>query len=263
MLPSSRGRASTPSFPPHVPKWECCIRVDPCLKEPGCFALLGDSGVMRLAVNVLPRSVSQERPSPTEPRRRDRARTEAALIEAAQAEFSVHGFRAATTRAIAARVGCSEALIQNYFGGKEGLLMAVMRAGAIDQGELVNGGFFDRPRPASAESEAHEMLAFIVGFMRRLAPRLRILLDRVLLDAEFARRFADMTPRRTLVGAVAARLRREWPATVDPDRTADAIVSFGFELGFVYPELLGRGEQEVDAFLTHYAAMLAPTLQID
>jgi AcrR family transcriptional regulator len=199
-------------------------------------------------------------PSP-EPRRRDRARSEATLIEAAQAEFSVHGFKATTTRAIAARAGCSEGLIQNYFGGKEGLLMAVMRAGVADQSDLLDSGFFGRPRAATAEAEMCELLAFIISFMRRLAPRLRILFDRVLLDPEFARRFADLTPRHRLVTAIAARLHREWPATVDPDRTADAIVSFGFELGFIHPELLGRGEQEVDASTAHYAALLAPALR--
>ena len=197
----------------------------------------------------------------TEPRRRDRAKSEAALLDAAQAEFSVHGFKATTTRAIAARAGCSEGLIQNYFSGKEGLLMAVMRAGADEQTGLLGAGFFDRPRPASAEMEARELLDFIIGAMRRLAPRLRILLDRVLLDAEFARRFADMTPRRVLVAAVATRLRREWPTTPDADRTADAIVSFGFELGFVYPELLGRDEEQVAAFAAHYAGLIAPALR--
>ncbi|WP_156840875.1 TetR/AcrR family transcriptional regulator [Novosphingobium aquimarinum] len=203
-----------------------------------------------------------ETPPAPKPRRRDRAKTEAALLEAAQAEFSVHGFKATTTRAIAARAGCSEALIQNYFGGKEGLLMAVMRAGAADQGDMLDSGFFERPRAASAEAEMDELLVFVTGVMRRVAPRLRILFDRMLLDAEFARRFADMTPRHLLVDAVAARLRREWPATPDPERTADAIVSFGFELGFIYPELLGRDPDTVAAFTAHYASLLAPALRL-
>jgi len=205
--------------------------------------------------------MSEEHSPSTEPRRRDRARSEAALLDAAQAEFSIHGFKAATTRAIAARAGCSEGLIQNYFGGKEGLLLAVMQAGANEQAGFRDAGFFDRPRPASAEVEARELLDFITAAMRRLAPRLRILLDRVLLDAEFARRFADMTPRRTLVTAVADRLRQKWPTTPDPERTADAIVSFGFELGFVYPEILGRDDQQVTAFTAHYASLIAPALQ--
>ena len=80
--------------------------------------------------------MDEEQPPSKEPRRRDRARSEAALLDAAQAEFSIHGFKATTTRAIAARAGCSEGLIQNYFGGKEGLLMAVMRAGADEQAAM-------------------------------------------------------------------------------------------------------------------------------
>ncbi len=206
--------------------------------------------------------MSPEPPTLAEPRRRDRARTEAALIGAALAEFSHSGFKAATTRAIAARVGCSEALIQNYFGGKDGLLMAVMRSGGEEQMGAAGDAFFGRPRAASASEEAAELLAFIVSGMRRLAPRLRILFDRVLLDPTFGRRFAEMTPRRMLVTRTAERLRLLWPGTEEPDVTAEAVVSLGFELGFIYPELLQRTPEEVDAYVGHYARLLAPALRL-
>ena len=205
--------------------------------------------------------MTPEPPPAREPRRRDRTRTEAALIEAALAEFSHSGFKAATTRAIAARVGCSEALIQNYFGGKDGLLMAVMRSGGEAQIGPAGDAFFDRPRAASAQDEMSELLAFIISGMRRLAPRLRILFDRVLLDPVFGRRFAEMTPRRMLAAKIADRLRRLWPATEEPDFTAEAIVSLGFELGFIYPELLQRTPDEVDAYVSRYARLLAPALR--
>lgn len=121
-------------------------------------------------------------PAP-EPRRRNRAKTEAALIEAAEVQFSIHGFKAATTRAIAAHAGCSEALIQNYFGGKDGLLLAVMRAGASEHGGLLDETFFARPPALTAEAEVRDFLTFMVAGMTSIAPRLRILLDRALLGS--------------------------------------------------------------------------------
>ena len=50
------------------------------------------------------------------------------LIEAATQVFAEKGFDAATTRAVAELAGCSEGLIHRYFGGKRGLLIAILNA---------------------------------------------------------------------------------------------------------------------------------------
>jgi AcrR family transcriptional regulator len=49
-------------------------------------------------------------------------------MAAATEVFAERGFEAATTKLVAQRAGYSEALIQNYFGGKEGPLLAVLKA---------------------------------------------------------------------------------------------------------------------------------------
>lgn len=183
------------------------------------------------------------------------------MIAAAQAEFSRSGYKATTTRVIAARAGCSEALIQNYFGGKEGLLFAVMRTEEGGMRDLLDPSFFGRPRADDAFQEADALLGFVITAMHRLAPRLRILLDRVLLDHAFAARFAEATPRRALVAAIADRLRREWPDASDPDAAAEAAVSLGFELGFVHSELLGRSPAVVTGHRRAFAEMLATLLR--
>ena len=58
----------------------------------------------------------------------DRSRREDGLLAAAREVFAEIGFDAATTREIADRAGCSESLIHRYFGGKDGLLAAVLDA---------------------------------------------------------------------------------------------------------------------------------------
>src|SRR5947199_8211630 len=58
---------------------------------------------------------------------RDRAAREAGLIAAACKLFARRGYEATTTREIAAAAGCAEGLIHRYFGGKEGLLLALIK----------------------------------------------------------------------------------------------------------------------------------------
>src|SRR5579883_2178780 len=58
--------------------------------------------------------------------RHDKAARQQALVDAASAIFAEQGYDAATTREIAERAACAEGLIHRYFGGKQGLLLAVL-----------------------------------------------------------------------------------------------------------------------------------------
>src|SRR5947208_1285661 len=55
-----------------------------------------------------------------------------ALVEAATAVFAEKGYDCATTREVAERSGSSEGLIHRYFGGKHGLLLAILETKADD-----------------------------------------------------------------------------------------------------------------------------------
>src|SRR5256885_1648577 len=59
-------------------------------------------------------------------RRRDKEAPKKALCAAAVEVFARSGFDGATTREVATRAGVSEGLIQRYFGGKAGLLQAIV-----------------------------------------------------------------------------------------------------------------------------------------
>ncbi len=56
----------------------------------------------------------------------DKDQRQTCLIEAGTQVFAARGFDAATTREVAERAGCSEGLIHRYFGGKRGLLLAIL-----------------------------------------------------------------------------------------------------------------------------------------
>lgn len=72
------------------------------------------------------------------PRKRDRAGTERAIMMAAGELFAKKGYENTRTLEIAKTAGANEALITRYFGGKEGLLMAILSDGDAFQAMLTN-----------------------------------------------------------------------------------------------------------------------------
>lgn len=59
-------------------------------------------------------------------RRRDPERTSAAILAAAVREFSLKGYEGARVDAIAARAKVNKRMLYHYFGGKDGLYLAVL-----------------------------------------------------------------------------------------------------------------------------------------
>ena len=62
------------------------------------------------------------------PRKRDADATRAAILEAGKAQFARLGYDRTVMRDIAAEAGVDVALIKRYFGGKEGLFTAALKA---------------------------------------------------------------------------------------------------------------------------------------
>ncbi|WP_344243289.1 TetR family transcriptional regulator [Actinocorallia libanotica] len=85
--------------------------------------------------------MTEAAPSAPSPRRRDRAATRAALLEAARLRFSRQGFDGTGVREIAADAGVDAALVFRYFGSKEKLYAEAVHV-EIPQG-LTDGP----PRP--------------------------------------------------------------------------------------------------------------------
>ena len=81
--------------------------------------------------------------STTEPTSRRRGRrpagqdTRTALIEAARAVFAENGYDGATVRAIATRAGVDAAMVNHWFGGKEGLFAQAVLKLPFDPLELL------------------------------------------------------------------------------------------------------------------------------
>jgi AcrR family transcriptional regulator len=71
-------------------------------------------------------------------RRRDAAATRTAILEAATRRFAFEGYQNAGVREIAADAGVDAAMVNRYFGSKEGLFAEVVER-AIDIRYLVDG----------------------------------------------------------------------------------------------------------------------------
>jgi AcrR family transcriptional regulator len=69
-------------------------------------------------------TLTPERPAA---RKRDADATRAAILEAAKHHFALSGFEGAFLRDIAAEAGVDAALINRYFGGKDGLFAAALK----------------------------------------------------------------------------------------------------------------------------------------
>lgn len=202
----------------------------------------------------------------TPARSRDRQATEDALVRAASALFAQLGYDRATTRAVADAAGYSEALIQRYFGGKEGLLLAVLRQEKEEHAD--ERAFFARPLCASIGDEACELLQYTTRDLTRMSERLRIVLPRALLDAAFRAEFHRLSVRTGVRTGLEARLARYREAGlldphVDPAAAAEMLLGLAFHLGFVHRELLETPPNELRrfalAFATLYGRALAPT----
>lgn len=195
--------------------------------------------------------------SPPGRRRRDRQATEAAFIAAATKIFGERGFEATTTKAVSQQAGYSEALIQLYFGGKEGLLLAVIQNEGGGEAEMVD--FYARPLAADLESEARETLIFTIDTLVRRATGLRIVLARVLVDPNFKEGFNYATVRNMAKRALAARLKQHLErgrlhSVVDPETAAELLISLAFQLGFIHGDILGQSAAERARLAESYAA---------
>jgi AcrR family transcriptional regulator len=124
--------------------------------------------------------------------RRDRKATEAAIVEAASKLFAEKGYDGTRTLEIAKEAGANEALITRYFGGKEGLLKAVL-LDRIQQNSFLcreDQEKFDSVAPNDGKTSLSEALRTFFKHGKELTKEkehlMRIAVSRSLVDPEIA-----------------------------------------------------------------------------
>src|SRR3954449_2387425 len=83
--------------------------------------------------------MAEKRPGAGPKRKRDAAATREAILEAATRRFATQGYERAGAREIAADAGVTAALVNRYFGSKEGLFAEVIKR-ALDMEQLIRDG---------------------------------------------------------------------------------------------------------------------------
>ncbi len=188
----------------------------------------------------------------------------AALIGAATHIFAREGFGAARTRAIAEEAGCSEGLIHRYFGGKQGLLRAIL---AVRGEDLVRDLTDELPTAATAHEEIERLLTWQIERMARGREFMSVAIGQALTDpAVGAAIGAGLGERR--LAALAQRFRQLQERGlihpgVDLEAMAEVVSAVGFALGFLQPVLLMREPADLHAMARRVAALLAPALTGD
>ncbi len=195
--------------------------------------------------------------------KRDRRATTEALKEAAIRVFAAKGYDAATTREVAQAAGVSEQLIQRYFGGKSGVLLAIMRTYA----ESDRAGLFGAPSPAETlEAEIAGFLLFHIEREKRYGDFARVAIYRSIVDADIAAEVSRMFTESREPALVERLSVLRDKGLIDPRAdlrsAAHALSTLSFALAFNDQLVFRRGvrllTRTIRAFARTMAIGLAP-----
>ncbi|MDE3097040.1 MAG: TetR/AcrR family transcriptional regulator [Chloroflexota bacterium] len=187
-----------------------------------------------------------------------------ALMEAATAVFAEHGYDAATTRAVAERAACSEGLIHRYFGGKRGLLLALLDEKADRFAEQMRAALPDR---ATLDEELARIFLWPLESMWEQRAFLRVCVSRAAIDPEVGHVVGlHLNARR--VEVIAEKLRRHRAAghvrdDVDIDAVAYAITGMNLASGFFLQAVFDLDRDEVRQMTEQIARVVARGIAAD
>jgi AcrR family transcriptional regulator len=215
-----------------------------------------------MARGAVTQEARAEPPRERPPRRRDKEATKRALLAAGVQIFAERGYDAATTREVAQAAGVNEQLIQRYFGGKGGLLLAIIeRFGEEERRSCA------LPPPCDCvEAEIQGFLDFQLEHASAIGDFSKVALHRALCDPEVAceigRQFADARVPLLRLRLEALREQGLIDRSADLEAAATALSSLSFGLAFVDQLVFGADCERLRRVTRHvarvYAAGLAP-----
>ncbi len=191
------------------------------------------------------RAKKLSRKAPTH-RSRDKENTKRRLVSAATEVFARYGYDGASTRRVAEKAKVNEALIQRYFKGKEGLLLAV-----ADQLRADGGKSCCLPAPLASFREdivAH-FETQIQGF-KDDSNIMRVVISRAIVDTKL-RNLMKEHWLNELLPPMAERVkywqdRGEIRPEIDAFAFAFGITAWVFELGFFGGCVMNLDPKSVD-----------------
>ncbi len=191
-----------------------------------------------------------------------KAQRRLALIEAGTAVFAEKGYDAATTREVAERAVCSEGLIHRYFGGKRGLLLAILQQKGATISELMRAEIAESD---DLRTELHDIMRHALTFMWEQRDFMRVSSTRAIIDPEVAR-VISTSINDGRVALVRERLARHQAAgrirnAVDIQAIAESIAGIGFESGFFWQVVFAKGHDAVHQMVQEFVEIVARGLE--
>jgi len=191
-------------------------------------------------------------------RKRDKEGTKKALLEAALAVFSEHGYDAATTREVAKRAQASEALIQRYFEGKAGLLLAITE---LMMSEGHEQAFANLPFAPTLEEDILLVLNHSCTHFRCQSNFIRVILSRAIVDTKLGLQMGEHLHKSRLpmlkMRLMHFQQKGQVAADLDLDASAFAISGMTFTLGFMAPEVFAFDRTRLSEIAKSLAGTLA------
>jgi TetR/AcrR family fatty acid metabolism transcriptional regulator len=175
-----------------------------------------------------------------------REQREAQILDAATRVFASKGFRAATTREIAAEAGISEGTIYNYFDSKYDLLIAMSKRLALESLLQLEA----LPPETSVRSYVTALVTDRFQLLVKHMDLIRALMPEVLVDDDLKRVYTEevLSPAVTYLGALIdnrtkAGVFRKVKTDIVGRAMIGAVMSFGY-LWLQEPSLLEERSQE-------------------
>ena len=188
----------------------------------------------------------------------DKDQRQVCLIEAGTQVFAANGFDAATTREVAERAGCSEGLIHRYFGGKRGLLLAIL----ADKANEVTATSADvLPLCATVAEEVEQMLTSALDIFWDKRDFMRVCVSQSAIDHEVGHVIGDHL-NGNKVRFFAERLRHHQELgrirpDVDVAAVAFAVSGLNLSAGFFAQVAFGMNRKEVRASVIEMARVIS------
>ncbi len=180
--------------------------------------------------------------------------TESSNLRQRLACLPAFGYEATTTREIAARAGCAEGLIHRYFGGKSGLLFSLVKLHLAQESAVT----IERPACATLQAEIQNLMDWQLDQLWKEREFLCLAFSCGILQPRLGNLLRTYMPARTAL--VAQRIRSYTPShcsNEDIEMLAHALISLGFEFGFIRPAILRQNRQQTRHLARRAANLLS------
>ncbi len=203
---------------------------------------------------------AKKRPSASshrDPKKRDRNATERALMKSAIQVFAKKGYDAATTKDIAKSAGANEALIMRYFGGKKGLLEAILtRTDDLDD----SSGEKETKDYSHLDESLIQSISDRCSDYRHYSDFMKVAVSRIILDPDVSRIIQTKIYTKAIPEMIQElekfKKAGEIDSKADLKSVAFGISSLTFALGFMAQVVYKIPEPEIKATIREMVRLL-------